>query len=64
MSVTEMEGKAGEGKMEQKQRELQELRTENYRLRADNEILMRAVKQLKITLDRMVRRYVVGERKG
>lgn len=64
MSVTEMEGKAGEGKMEQKQRELQELRTENYRLREDNEILMRAVKQLKITLDRMVRRYVVGERKG
>ena len=64
MSVTEMEGKAGEGKMEQRQRELQELRTENYRLRADNEILMRAVKQLKITLDRMIRRYVVGERKG
>ena len=64
MSVTEMEGKAGEGKMEQRQRELQELRTENYRLRADNEILMRAGKQLKITLDRMIRRYVVGERKG
>lgn len=59
-----MEGKTREREMEQKQKELQELRTENYKLREDNEMLIRTVKQLKITLDRMIRRYVVGERKG
>lgn len=64
MRVMKMEDKTREREMEQKQKELQELRTENYKLREDNEMLIRTVKQLKITLDRMIRRYVVGERKG
>lgn len=41
-----------------KQNELEELREENRRLREDNEKLLQILAQMKVTLNRLVNRYL------
>lgn len=47
----------------EQEKRLWELQEENQRLQQEKEMLMSVVGQMRITLDRMIRRYVVGERK-
>ncbi|MCI8269522.1 MAG: hypothetical protein HFG55_07675 [Lachnospiraceae bacterium] len=58
-----MEGETREWVVQQQEKELQKLKEQNQMLQKDNEMLVMVVKQLKVTLNRLIKRYVTGESK-
>ena len=58
-----MEGKTREWAVQQQEKELQKLKEQNQKLQKDKEMLENVVKQMKVTLNRLIWRYVTGEPK-
>ena len=56
-----MVGKTGDRGTEDKQDRLRRLEEDNLQLRKDNEMLLNTVATMRITLDRLLQRYVIEE---